>query len=183
MKTIPYNANWSDSGGSLDLLAVYRRPRTQAITKARLIDDQGRQLWDYVNLPLKRHNDHLKKGFQYVTLARVSDLISVGAVSPNGQGPTELLAAYRRHGEFEERTFLIQDYLTHAESAEDAQFGDLQALVRRLGSEVVEQVSRASDPTFTLPESLRGIAPGGAVPAAAPKAPKAHKAKKAAVQA
>lgn len=160
MKTVPYNPSWLDSG--LDLYAVYRRPRTQAITKARLTDEQGRQLWDYVTLPLKRHNDWMKKGYQYVTLARVQDLV-MAKIAPSA----ELLAQYLPAGDLEERTFKVQAYLTHADVAEDAEFQQLKAMVYALGSEVVEQVSRHSNPHFVLPEALRGIAAGTTPPVVA----------------
>lgn len=148
MKTVPFNAGWLDNG-SLDLLAVYRRPRLHAITKERLSDEQGKPLWDYVNLPIRRHNDWSKKGYQYVTLARVADLISVKQTGP------EVLAGYKRNGEPEERTFDVQSFLKFADVAEDAEFEKLKALVAEMGPDAVEKVMRHGDPSFVLPEALR----------------------------
>jgi hypothetical protein len=157
MKTVPFNPAWLDSG--LDLYAVYRRPRTQAITKAPLSDDQGRPLWDYSTLPLKRHNDWSKKGYQYVTLARVQDLVTAKIpLAP------DLLAQYKPAGDLEERTFLVQAYLKHAAVADVDEFDKLAELVQRLGSDAVEEVMRHGNPAFVLPERLRGLAPGAAVP-------------------
>jgi hypothetical protein len=156
MKTVPFNPGWLDAG-SLDLMAVYRRPRVHPITKERATDDQGRQLWDYVNLSLKRHNDWTKKGFQYVTLARVADLIAAKCPA------AEFLSSYKRSGEPEERTFNIQAYLQHADVADDAEFEGLTALVHQLGSATVEAVRRHSDPGFVLPPTLQNIPPGGPV--------------------
>lgn len=158
MKLIPFDANWLDSG-TKDLMAVYRRPRTQAITGARLSDEQGRPQWDYSNLPIRRHNDWLKKGYQYVTLARVSDLIAV-----KERATPELLACYGRSGEPEERTFDIQAYLKHAVVEEDVEFEKLRALVHQVGSDAVIAVNRSTNPHFELPEALRGIPPGGQAP-------------------
>ena len=148
---VPFNASWLDNG-SLDVMAVYRRPRTHHITREPLLED-GRPLWDYVNLPIKRHNDWLKKGHQYVTLARVSDLQSVRAVTP------ERLASYKPNGDADERTFLIGQYLKTASVVEDQQTDALRALVEQLGSEAVEQVKRLEDPGFRLPAALQNITP------------------------
>lgn len=150
MKTVPLDPRWVNSE-KLDLLAVYRRPRLHGITKVRLSDDQGRPLYDYVNLPIRRHQDWLGKGYSYVTLARVADLVSVGVRDP------EVVKSYKPHGEPEERTFEIQTFLAHADVAEDAEFARLKALVLKLGPDAVEAVMRHSDPTFVLPETLRDM--------------------------
>lgn len=150
---VPFNPGWLDSS-SLDLLAVYRRPQTHPITKERVTDADGRQAWDYANLPMRRHNDWTKKGYEYVTLARVDDVVKVRAATP------EVLAGYKRTGDPEERMFLMQEFLKHATVVDDAKHADLIALVHEFGSEATERIRRGADPTFELPEKLRGIAPG-----------------------
>lgn len=137
MELVPFLDNWTKSGTTVDIKAIYRRP-----------DPNGVSLTG--PLPLRRHSDWAAKGLQYVSLASLSDL---GTVAPelraHGHDPLAMKAGYDRNGNFD-----IPQYLKEAKAGDAAHLADLQAKVDKFGPDAVTEMMRMNDPAFTLPASI-----------------------------
>jgi hypothetical protein len=155
-RAVPFDAEWV-SHNKLDLRAIYRRPVRDEWTGDQKLDEKtGLPQWDLTGpLPLRRHNDYIRKGFQYVTLA---DMKSLHDAAP-----------YLREKGLDPRSFIMdprmgpwndQFYLTSQVKVDSAQMTELRRLVEKHGSEAIEESRRLVDPHFRLPSNLRGIAPG-----------------------
>jgi hypothetical protein len=180
-KAVPFNPEWINHD-KIDIHAIYRRPILDD-TGEHALDDHGVPRWDLTGgLPVRRHQDWLKKGFEYVTLA-----------NPGALGNKVVVQLLRQAGH-EPRDFIMlrnrmvgatpwnpQLYLASQSRRDRAQSDDLRDLVEKLGSEAVRDVIRATrnDPGFELPAHLQHIAAGGTVrlptpaptPTPAPAAP------------
>lgn len=158
VKTVPFDAAWVTSD-RLDIRGIYRRPRLGPDRKQVAID--GVPQWDLTGpLPVRRHNDHVAKGFQFVTLATLQDVADASAsLRSGGHDPQSFVPSYEAQGALDRRTFRVQEYLKDAGEQDKASFLQLRGLVEELGSDAVERVKQNDDPHFILPESLRGIEP------------------------
>jgi len=164
-RAVPFDAEWV-SHNKLDLRAIYRRPVRDEWTGDQKLDPtNGLPQWDLTGpLPLRRHNDYIRKGFQYITLA---DMKSLHDAAP-----------YLRQKGLDPQSFIMdprmgpwndQFYLSSQVKVDSAQMTELRRLVEKHGSEAIEESRRLVDPTFKLPSSLRGIAPAtSSAPAGSP---------------
>lgn len=161
-KAVPFDENWI-SHDKIDVHAIYRRP---------ILDDLGEQVyvegipqWDYTTgLPVRRHYDWVKKGFQYVTLADPKSLANkhvLQGLRTKGLNPADYIML--RNRTIGQSPWNPQLYLSSIDQIERDSFESLRVLVERLGSEAVRDVKRSDDPTFDLPPHLRDIPPGGRV--------------------
>lgn len=173
-KAVPFDENWINHD-KIDIHAIYRRP---------ILDDVGEQVtvdgipqWDFTTgLPVRRHYDWAKKGFQYVTLADSKSLANkhvLQGLRAKSLNPSDYIMLRNRM--VGQSPWNPQLYLASADQVERDSFASLRALVERLGSDVVRDVKRADDPTFELPRHLRDIPAGGRVkePQAATSTPAA----------
>lgn len=150
-KAVPFNPKWIDHD-KIDVRAIYRRPVRDARGRAVLKD--GVPQWDLTGgLPVRRHHDWVKKGFEYVTLASGEDLVKAGVV-----GPRDFIM-----DEFEMSPWNPEMYLAMAHVVERQRTDALAEMVEQFGSDAVLAIRRADNPTFTLPEHLQGIPAGGKV--------------------
>lgn len=103
MQLVPFNPSWADSGSKLDLRGIYQR---------------GDLL---TSLPIRRHGDHVKKGFHYVTLATVGDVNEViGYIRSMGIDLNTLQQSYERNaaGAFKAGDYAAEQPKRDAEEAD-----------------------------------------------------------------
>jgi hypothetical protein len=162
-KAVPFDDRWINHD-KIDVHAIYRRPVLDEVGEQRL-DAHGVPQWDYTGgIPVRRHLDWTRKGFEYVTLADLESLhkkLVVQFLAEQGLKPAEfVMLRNRKHAS----PWNPQLYLASQAQRDRAHADDLRSLVERLGSEAVREVLRATkDPNFELPVHLRGIPPGGTV--------------------
>jgi hypothetical protein len=156
LRLVPFNATWI-AHDKIDVHAIYRRPRYKADEFGDLYrerDKDGLPTWDITGpLPVRRHNDWIKKGFEYVTLA---DRESLAVAARFGTLPDGMTAKdfdqHQTGGPWNYRRYVLG-----IGEVNDAALAQLEADCRKYGSEAVEQIRRSSDPTFVLPDKLRDI--------------------------
>lgn len=178
-KAVPFNPKWIDHE-KIDIHAIYRRPVLDHRGRQKFVD--GIAQWDYTGgLPVRRHHDYAKKGFEYVTLASGADMTKevVAALRADGHNPRDFIMDDINMSPWDPELYLATIGQVEAEKA-DA----LTTMVEQFGSDAVLMIKRSDNPRYTLPEHLMGIPPGGKVKrdagdatqatpktAAAPKAP------------
>lgn len=131
---VPFDEGWAYSD-KLDLKAIYRRPRLHPITGVQLTTATGVLAWDLVGgLPVRRHQDWLRKGFEYVTLA---DLESLRNVAPYlrqaGLDPQSYIQSRRPLGPWDAAL-----YLADVQASEAADAAEVAAQVKQFGAEAVQ---------------------------------------------
>jgi hypothetical protein len=176
LKLVPFNSAWI-SHDKIDIHAIYRRPRFKEDEFGELereYDASGLPTWDLTGpLPVKQHNRWMAKGFEYVTLANRESLGLAGMYGTI-DGNWREYDQHQTGGPWNFKKFLVgQEVVTSRE------LDELRVDVEEYGSDVVERIRRRTDPNFRLPESLRGVPPGGIAAGPAPDAPKAEKKAKA----
>lgn len=156
-KRVPFNSIWI-THDKLDIKAIYRRPRfieDRFGDMVREHDAAGIPTWDLTGgLPLRSHNKWATRGFEYVTLAGIEDLMAAAAQ----RTLPEPMAAYINHRVGGPWHAVM--YLDWAKQADREAFDELRALVTKYGSEQVTEIKRATDPTYTLPLTLQNWEPG-----------------------
>jgi hypothetical protein len=162
LKLVPFNEAWI-SHDKVDVHAIYRRPRwveDEYGDMQRELSPQGLPTWDLTGpLPVRGHNKWRAKGFEYVTLADRTSLIMAaasGTLKPEGSR----VADYDQHqagGPWNYKRYVHGQQETTTLEAEQ-----LTADVHEFGSTAVETLRRRGDPTFSLPEGLKGIPPRSA---------------------
>lgn len=162
-RRVPFNPDWLNQD-KLDLKAIYRRPRyarTQFDDIVRVLED-GMPAWDLTGpLPVRRHNDWVAKGFEYLTLADRSSLNQVaGMLRAVGLNPADF-DQHPEYGPWNPKLFLATQQRVDRDAHEE-----LRRMVERFGSDAVVQIRRASEPAFELPADLQDIPAGGNAPAA-----------------
>lgn len=158
-KAVPFDEAWIASD-KIDVHAIYRRPILDDLGE-QAVDKNGVPQWDLTGgLPVRRHYDWRRKGFEYVTLADGESLAKVAPLlRKQGLNASDFIMLRNRVvGATPWNPAL---YLASQQSVDRAQFDQLRTLVERLGSDVVLEVQRASNPGFQLPAHLRDIPPGG----------------------
>lgn len=139
MELVPFRNQWAGSETKLDLKAWYRR-------------DSVHGGFSLVGpLPLRRHLDWERKGFEYVCLSSLEEL---GLVAPMLRAEGEDVDAMRkcfdrRSGSFDQATYLKEERVKT-----DAFTADLQSKVDKFGADAVTEMMRVSDPAFVMPESI-----------------------------
>ncbi len=139
MKLVPFQSGWAGSETKLDLKGIYRRPSA----------DGGISLTS--PLPLRRHLDWTRKGFEFVALATREDLgLVAGFLRAEGHDVAELAKSY------DPRTgiFLTELYLKDAKASDAAYLVDLQSKVDRFGAETVTEMMQMQDPGFVMPAGI-----------------------------
>lgn len=167
-KAVPFDETWINHD-KIDVHAIYRRPILDDLGEQKL-DAHGVPQWDYTGgLPVRRHLDWVKKGFQYVTLAdgkSLSNKLVVAGLAAKGLRHTDFIM-------WRTRTIPATPwnpalYLASQSQHDRVQSDQLRTMVERLGSQAVLDVSRNFNPLFELPVHLRDIPPGGTVKVPAP---------------
>src|SRR5690349_6978742 len=139
MDLVPFHSQWAGSETKLDLKAWYRRPSVHG----------GFSLSG--PLPLRRHLDWTRKGFEYVSLSTLEEL---GLVAAHLRSEGYDVDAMRKS--FDRRTglFDIATYLKTEHQSDTAFLAELQAKVDRHGPEIVTELMRMNDPAFVMPEGI-----------------------------
>jgi hypothetical protein len=139
MELVPFEAiaKLTESGSKQDLKGVYRRPSASGVS---LVHD----------LPLRRHNDWIGKGLEFVSLATMTDLKeAAGHIRAAGLDPLVMRGSYDRSGNFD-----FAAYLAEAKLHDAAFIADLQAKVDKFGADAVVEMMRMQNPAFVLPASI-----------------------------
>lgn len=138
MQLVPFHEQWAGSETKLDLKALYRRPSVHG----------GFSLTS--PLPLRRHLDWKRKGFDYVTLASIEDVQPVlGMLGQDGIDLQALRKSYDKNGNFDTAA-----YLKTERQKDDAFQVELQAKVDKFGVEAVTEMMRLQDPAFEMPATI-----------------------------
>lgn len=142
MELVPFSEKWAGSETKLDLQAWYRRP---------CLEHGGFSLVG--PLPLRRHLDWTRKGFEYVTVASLEDLALVAPMlRAAGLDVAAMAKSYDQR--LPRGPFKVVDYLKDAKASDAAYLVDLQAKVDKFGAEAVTEMLRVNDPAFVIPESI-----------------------------
>lgn len=148
LKLVPFNDVWVGHD-KLDLKAIYRRPRYKEDVYGEMVREvtpDGVPAWDLTSgLPVKSHNKLRAKGFEYVTLADRDSLHTAAA-----QGT---VVDWRQYVQ-DPRTGGPWHYRKYVEGQEVAETDAAQKLVEmvaKYGPDLVQDMKRESDPTYTLP--------------------------------
>ncbi len=173
-KAVPFNEAWINHE-KIDIHAIYRRPILDDVGEQKVVD--GVPQWDLTGgLPVRRHLDWRKKGFEYVTLADAKSLgnkLVLKGLIEAGLDPKDFIMLRNRVvGATPWNPAL---YLQSQAQIDRGQMDKLRQLVEKLGSEAVTEIKRMDNPQYDLPAYLRDIPPGGHVvvpgtPAPAPVA-------------
>ena len=144
MDLVPFHEKWAGSETKLDLKAWYRRPSVHG----------GFSLVG--PLPLRRHLDWVRKGFDYVSLSTLEELGLVAAqLRAEGHNLDALRQAFdRRTGLFD-----LAAYQKTEQTKDTAFLADLQQKVDKHGAETVLELMRMQDPAFVMPASIVTEAP------------------------
>lgn len=139
MELVPFDEKWAGSETKLDLQGWYRRPSVHG----------GFSLVG--PLPLRRHLDWTRKGYDYVTLATSEDVLKVLAAlkAKDVCDVSALAKCYDNRGHFK-----VADYLKDQRGKEDAFLVELQAKVDKFGLDAVSEMMRMNDPNFVMPEGV-----------------------------
>lgn len=112
MQLVPFNPSWADSGSKLDLRGIYQRGELLA------------------PLPIRRHNDHERKGFRYITLASVSDVNeTIGYIKSCGINLGLLQESYDRNAA---GMFKMADYAAEQPQRDVAEAVQLKSRLAQL---------------------------------------------------
>lgn len=149
LKLVPFNDGWIGHD-KLDLKAIYRRPRFVEDAYGELhreVTPEGLPAWDLTGaLAVKHHNKHRAKGFEYVTLADRDSLHQAAAAGT--------VADWRQYAGQDPRTGGPWHYRKYVEGqavADSDAAQRLADLVAKYGPDMVQDMKRETDPTYTLP--------------------------------
>ena len=145
MDLVPFRNQWAGSETKLDLKAWYRRPCPE---------HGGFSLIG--PLPLRRHLDYLRKGYEYVTLATLEEVALVAPLL-RAEG-IDIEAIRKSYSPKQPYGFLIDRYVKDERMKEADSLADLQAKVDKFGVEQVTEIMRMQDPAFVMPESIQAPA-------------------------
>lgn len=134
----------------LDLKAIYRR-RKQDNWGTPELDANGLEQWDLTGpLPLRRHQDYVNKGFEYLTLADEQSLVDARHLVPHWE-------QYANQDRRTRSPFSQALYLEDVRSHDDRELVDLREMVEQFGPEAVTAIRRKTQPGFELPASLKAV--------------------------
>lgn len=99
LQLVPFNNQWANPGGTVDIKGVYRRGDAYA-----------------PELPIKRHLDWQAKGFEYITLSSAAD---VAAAKEKGVliGVHDLADLRKSYEQNPLAAFKLADYIKELEAA------------------------------------------------------------------
>lgn len=156
---VPFDPEWAKGGECPDIKAMYRRPARDKYLRPLRAPD-GTPRWDVIGpLPIQRHADFAAKGYVYITLASEGDLMNhrvIKSLRARGLDPQSFRNGPGR------RVWDPEVYQADAAQQDAQDYADLEALVKEFGSDAVVKIKRQADPTFELPEALRGKRKGAA---------------------
>jgi len=145
--TVPFQESWIASE-KVDAKGVYRRPHRAAITNDIVTDAAGVVQYDYSILPVRRHNDWLGKGYEWVTIADAESLGMVaGSMRAQGLNPRDYIMDPRTNSPWNPAKYAA-DASQHAQD----EHARLKALVEKHGVEATEDILGRP-----LPEALRQL--------------------------
>lgn len=159
LKLVPFNDSWVGHD-KLDLKAIYRRPRWVEDAYGEMhreMTPEGLPAWDLTGpLSVKHHNKHRAKGFEYVTLADRESLHAAAAAGTIVEHGVRVdWRAYvqdpRTNGPWHYRK-----YVEGQAVADTAAAAQLASDVERFGPDAVEAIRRQTDPSFRVPDALKG---------------------------
>lgn len=126
MLLVPFNPDWADSGSKLDLKGVY-----QATRKG---DDRICNA-----LPIRRHNDWIRKGLAFVTLSTLEDVKEAqDFIRMKGISLSELKTSYIMQGV---GPFNVAKYLTEQPDREAAEETQIKARLAQLEEKKTRKLS------------------------------------------
>lgn len=162
LKTIPFNPGWANQTKE-DFHAMYLR-RKQDNWGAPIFDEHGMEQWDAVCLPMRRHDDHEKKGFKYLTVAITSDDARWPKVAgwirdQTGEDPFSYIQDRRSRS-----TFSVDVWASGQIAQQQDQLAQLKALVEKYGVDAVLDMKRMENPAYELPAALLATAGQAAEP-------------------
>lgn len=159
LKLVPFQDVWVGHD-KLDLKAIYRRPRYVEDAygeMTRVITPEGLPAWDLTGgLPVKSHNKHKAKGFEYVTLAD-RDSLHAAAAAGTVQDWRQYVQDPRTGGPWHYRKYVEGQAVADADAAQR-----LRDLVAKYGPEAVQDMKREHDPDYVLPEPFWHLEPADA---------------------
>ncbi len=168
LKLVPFNPVWINHD-KIDVHAIYRRPRfveDKYGDKKREMTPAGMQTWDLTGgLPVRRHNDWIQKGYEYVTLASRESLYMAGRAGTI-LGRWQDYDQHQRGGPWNALKYLEGQEATTTLDAEM-----LMDDIYEFGSTAVLKLRRRTDPNFDLPPALQNIAPNTPRPGTAHQTP------------
>lgn len=181
LRLVPFNSTWIQHD-KIDVHAIYRRPRwikDEYDEDKRQFDANGLALWDITGpLPVRRHNDWTKKGYEYVTLANRDALLVAARFGTLPEGTSVRDFDQHQTG----GPWNYRKYIEGRTDIDSAALRQLAADVDKYGSDIVMEIRRGGDEKFELPKHLQGIAhPTMRGKVADPQEPKAEQAKTAVV--
>lgn len=154
---VPFNPDWVNNDKQ-DLHAIYRRPQRDARTGVVVRDEAGNVRWDTTGpLPVRRHLDWQKKGFEYVTLADMESL-AIAAAWLRGQGldPKDFVSGFGAS----RGPWHAESYSAGQQAAATDTLKELRELVKEFGIEAVAKIKRQADPEWQAPTGLAKVAKG-----------------------
>jgi hypothetical protein len=126
MELVPLNQDWTGSEAKVDIKAIYRRPDA-----AGSVSLTGA-------LPLRRHQQWMAKGFEYVSLASVDDINAViSDLRAAGHDPRSFQGSYDR-GRFNQAA-----YVAFATKADEVKHAKLKALAEEHGPTLLRSMLEA----------------------------------------
>lgn len=162
-KPVPFYDEWI-AHEKIDVHAIYRRP-ILADDGEQLLDGHGVPQWDLTGgLPMRRHHDWVRKGYQYVTLADSKSLankIVQQLLRRDGLNAADFIML--RNRVVGTSPWNPKLYLASQQDVDRQAVDKLAAAVAKFGSAAVLETMQLSNPTFQLPLHLRDIPPGGTI--------------------
>lgn len=152
LKLVPFSHSWI-TNDKLDLKAIYRRPRYKEDDYGEMIREttpDGLPAWDLTGpLPVKQHNKWNAKGFEYITLAD-RDSLHLAAAHKTIEGDWRVYVQDpRTNGPWHYRKYVEGQAGVEQDAAQR-----LADLVEKYGPDMVQEMRRETDPTYTLPEKF-----------------------------
>lgn len=139
MQLVPFDASWTGSETKEDLKAWYRRPSVYGGFSV------------IGPLPLRRHTDWQRKGYEYVTLGSSEDVVKIlPQLRAKGVDTQALGQSYDHNGHFK-----LEAYLKAQRVKDDTYVADLQAKVDKFGYDAVAEMLRVGDPNFVMPPAVK----------------------------
>lgn len=154
LRLVPFNHAWI-TNDKIDLKAIYRRPRYTEDAYGEMVREttaDGLPAWDLTGgLPVKSHNKHVAKGFEYVTLAD-RDSLHIAATHKTIDGDwRQYVQDPRTGGPWHYRKYVEGQTVADAEATQR-----LAEMVAKYGPDLVQDMKRETEPGYVLPAKYWG---------------------------